>query len=144
MGLEDITCRRCLPWAELDPHLPAKDVLKCLSSAPGCNCIWTHGHCRCNWLNSYGVGGCIMQCNSYPYPGGGLGLRDRHTQFEDTEKMTMWRQRQSLLPQAKECQELQRNMKLQEPGKHSPLVGNGQGSLACCSLWGCKASETTE
>ena len=23
-------------------------------------------------------------------------------------------------------------------------VGDGQGSLACCSLWGCKASDTTE
>lgn len=26
-----------------------------------------------------------MRCNSCPYPGGRLGLRDRHTQFEDTE-----------------------------------------------------------
>ena len=23
-------------------------------------------------------------------------------------------------------------------------VGDGQGSLACCSLWGCKESDTTE
>ena len=23
-------------------------------------------------------------------------------------------------------------------------VGNGQGSLACCSPWGCKQSDTTE
>ena len=23
-------------------------------------------------------------------------------------------------------------------------VGNGQGSLACCSPWGCKESDTTE
>ena len=25
-----------------------------------------------------------------------------------------------------------------------PGVGDGQGSLACCSLWGCKESDTTE
>ena len=25
-----------------------------------------------------------------------------------------------------------------------PGVGNGQGSLACCSPWGCKESDTTE
>ena len=23
-------------------------------------------------------------------------------------------------------------------------VGDGQGSLVCCSLWGCKGSDTTE
>ena len=25
-----------------------------------------------------------------------------------------------------------------------PEVGEGEGSLACCSLWGCKQSDTTE
>ena len=25
-----------------------------------------------------------------------------------------------------------------------PGVGDGQGSLACCSSWGCKESDTTE
>ena len=28
--------------------------------------------------------------------------------------------------------------------EHTPGVGEGQGSLACCSLWGCKESDTTE
>ena len=28
--------------------------------------------------------------------------------------------------------------------KQAPGVGNGQGSLACCSPWGCKESDTTE
>ena len=27
--------------------------------------------------------------------------------------------------------------------EEAPGVGDGQGSLACCSLWGCKDSETT-
>ena len=27
---------------------------------------------------------------------------------------------------------------------HPPGVGNGQGSLACCSPWSCKESDTTE
>ena len=26
----------------------------------------------------------------------------------------------------------------------TPGVGDGQGSLVCCSLWGCKESQTTE
>ena len=26
----------------------------------------------------------------------------------------------------------------------TPRVGDGQGSLACCSSWGCKESDTTE
>ena len=26
----------------------------------------------------------------------------------------------------------------------TPGVGDGQGSLACCSSWGCKESDTTE
>ena len=26
----------------------------------------------------------------------------------------------------------------------TPGVGDGQGSLMCCSLWGCKESDTTE
>ena len=26
----------------------------------------------------------------------------------------------------------------------APGVGNGQGSLACCSLWGCKELDTTK
>ena len=26
----------------------------------------------------------------------------------------------------------------------SPEAGDGQGSLACCSPWGCKESDTTE
>ena len=26
----------------------------------------------------------------------------------------------------------------------APGVGDGQGSLACCSPWGCKESDTTE
>ena len=26
----------------------------------------------------------------------------------------------------------------------APEVGDGQGSLACCSPWGCKESDTTE
>ena len=25
-----------------------------------------------------------------------------------------------------------------------PAVGDGQGSLVCCSPWGCKESDTTE
>ena len=28
--------------------------------------------------------------------------------------------------------------------EQAPGVGNGQGSLACCSSWGCKESDTTE
>ena len=28
--------------------------------------------------------------------------------------------------------------------EQAPGVGNGQGSLACCSPWGCKESDTTE
>ena len=28
--------------------------------------------------------------------------------------------------------------------KQAPGVGDGQGSLACCSLWGCKELDTTE
>ena len=28
--------------------------------------------------------------------------------------------------------------------EHTPGVGDGQGSLACCSPWGCKESDTTE
>ena len=28
--------------------------------------------------------------------------------------------------------------------EQTPGVGDGQGSLACCSLWGCKESDTTE
>ena len=28
--------------------------------------------------------------------------------------------------------------------KQAPGVGNGQGSLVCCSPWGCKESDTTE
>ena len=28
--------------------------------------------------------------------------------------------------------------------EQAPRVGNGQGSLACCSPWGCKESDTTE
>ena len=28
--------------------------------------------------------------------------------------------------------------------EQAPGVGDGQGSLACCSLWGCKESDTTE
>ena len=28
--------------------------------------------------------------------------------------------------------------------EHAPGVGNGQGSLECCSPWGCKESDTTE
>ena len=28
--------------------------------------------------------------------------------------------------------------------EQAPEVGDGQGSLACCSLWGCKESDTTE
>ena len=26
----------------------------------------------------------------------------------------------------------------------TPGVGDGQGSLECCNLWGCKESDTTE
>ena len=26
----------------------------------------------------------------------------------------------------------------------TPGVGDGHGGLACCSLWGCKESDTTE
>ena len=26
----------------------------------------------------------------------------------------------------------------------APGIGDGQGSLACCSLWGCKESDTNE
>ena len=28
--------------------------------------------------------------------------------------------------------------------EQAPEVGDGQGSLACCSLWGCKELDTTE
>ena len=28
--------------------------------------------------------------------------------------------------------------------EQAPGVGDGQGSLACCSLWGCKESDMTE
>ena len=28
--------------------------------------------------------------------------------------------------------------------EQAPGVGDGQGSLACCSPWGCKDSDTTE
>ena len=28
--------------------------------------------------------------------------------------------------------------------EQTPGDGEGQGSLACCSLWGCKESDTTE
>ena len=28
--------------------------------------------------------------------------------------------------------------------EYSPGVGDGQGSLACCSPWGCKELDTTE
>ena len=28
--------------------------------------------------------------------------------------------------------------------EYAPGVGDGQGSLACCSSWGCKESDTTE
>ena len=28
--------------------------------------------------------------------------------------------------------------------EQAPGVGNGQGGLACCSLWDCKESDTTE
>ena len=28
--------------------------------------------------------------------------------------------------------------------QQAPQVGDGQGSLACCSPWGCKALDTTE
>ena len=28
--------------------------------------------------------------------------------------------------------------------EQAPEVGDGQGSLACCSQWGCKESYTTE
>ena len=28
--------------------------------------------------------------------------------------------------------------------EQTPEVGDGQGSLACCSLWVCKESDTTE
>ena len=28
--------------------------------------------------------------------------------------------------------------------EQAPRVGNGKGSLACCSPWGCKESDTTE
>ena len=28
--------------------------------------------------------------------------------------------------------------------EQAPGVGNGQGSLACCSPWGCKELDTTE
>ena len=28
--------------------------------------------------------------------------------------------------------------------EHASGVGDGQGSLACCSPWGCKESDTTE
>ena len=28
--------------------------------------------------------------------------------------------------------------------KQAPVVGDGQGSLACCSPWGCKELDTTE
>ena len=28
--------------------------------------------------------------------------------------------------------------------EENPGVGDGQGSLVCCSLWGCKESDTNE
>ena len=28
--------------------------------------------------------------------------------------------------------------------ENTPGVGDGQGSLECCSSWGCKESDTTE
>ena len=28
--------------------------------------------------------------------------------------------------------------------KQAPVAGDGQGSLACCSPWGCKKSDKTE
>ena len=28
--------------------------------------------------------------------------------------------------------------------EQTPEVGDGQGSLVCCSPWGCKESDTTE
>ena len=28
--------------------------------------------------------------------------------------------------------------------EQTPGLGDGQGSLACCSLWGCKESDTSE
>ena len=28
--------------------------------------------------------------------------------------------------------------------KQAPAVGDGEGSLACCSSWGCKESDLTE
>ena len=28
--------------------------------------------------------------------------------------------------------------------EENPGVGDGQGSLVCCSLWGCKESDRTE
>ena len=28
--------------------------------------------------------------------------------------------------------------------EYAPGVGDGQGGLACCDLWGCKESDTTE
>ena len=28
--------------------------------------------------------------------------------------------------------------------EQAPLDGEGQASLVCCSLWGCKESDTTE
>ena len=28
--------------------------------------------------------------------------------------------------------------------QQSPADGEGQGGLACCSLWGCEESDTTE
>ena len=28
--------------------------------------------------------------------------------------------------------------------EQAPVVGNGQGSLACCGIWGRKESDTTE
>ena len=28
--------------------------------------------------------------------------------------------------------------------EQAPGVGDGEGSLACCSPWGCKGSDTTE
>ena len=28
--------------------------------------------------------------------------------------------------------------------EQAPGAGDGQGSLACCRLWGCKESDTTE
>ena len=71
-----------------------------------------------------------MQCNSCPYPGGGLGLRDRHTQFEDTEKMTMWRQRQRSGILCCKLRNAWGNQKLEEARKDASLEASGIGSMA--------------